>query len=456
MGFGILKNIRELLRRMLKRRFRMIFFSPDRAFTAACRKPASQKSLQAAAATKHDVRLAKEISVHENVMAFPLTEATGDHEPGIDYFGGLADPKTKMLIPEAIHRHGEVCRQSLPATYVENYIPVGCPEIRHPVLYGGILFNHFGHFIVESLSRLYAYPMVRDVDPFVMFYSQWGMPGYLENNNFVNQILTGLGIPVDKLIFVDRANKISQVIIPVQKYGFGFIRRPDERFVKFIRSFRFQHKIPEGFKKDEKIYVSRSRLRKKGRQIGEKIFEAYLEGEGYRIFYPERHTFIEQLTVYARAGKLIFAEGSALFSCMFIAEMRADVAVVCRRRDPRHSTREATDCLYGFSKTLLWIDAVRGQYQFGMDTWDALADVDWCEASRLLREHGFVQHPFRRLTDNDHLALVRAELGSYLREISGNPKFIDHMMQYKEIHPLRIDAFDSDDSQGTAEKGNPA
>lgn len=456
MGFRILTKIRELLRRMLKRRLRMIFFSPDRAFAAACRKPARRNTQAALNEISRDVQTSNSISIYENVMAYPLTETISENEPGLHYFGGLAHPETQTLIPEANQRRGEVCRQSLPAAYVESYIPVGCPEIRQPVLYGGILYNHFGHFIVESLSRLYAYPMVRDVDPFVLFYSQWGMPGYLENNNFVNQILRGFGIPVDKLIFVDRATKISQVIIPAQKYGFGFIRRPDEMFVKFIRSFRFQHKIPEGFKTAEKIYVSRSRLRKKGRQIGEKIFEAYLEGEGYRIFYPERHTFIEQLTVYARAGKLIFAEGSALFSCMFIAEMRADVAVVCRRREPHSSTRGATDCLYGFGKTILWIDAVRGQYQFGLDTWDALADVDWCEASRLLREHGFVQHPFRRLTDDDHLALVRSELGSYLREISGHPKFIDHMMQYKEIHPLRIDPFDSDDSQGGAEKGNPA
>jgi hypothetical protein len=438
----VLRRIYEFLRRILKRRFGLIFFSPAGALKAAGLKPASQNTLAALKTTGRDVRLAKEISIHENVISYPLTEAMSESDPGIHYFGGLANPATQTLIREAIHCRGAAGTQTLPMTSIEKYSSGNCLEIRQPVLYGGILFNHFGHFILESLCRLYAYPTVREIDPFVLFHSQWGPPRYLEKNNFVNQILTGLGIPVDRLIFVERVAKISKVIIPTQKYGFGFTRKPDELFVKFVGSFRFKHKVPGGLEKAEKIYVSRSNLQNKGRQIGEKIFEAYLAGEGYRIFYPEQHTFIEQLTVYACAGRLIFSEGSALFSCIFLTDMKADVAVVCRRRDPHHSTRGATDCLHGFGKNILWIDAVRGQYQFGLDTWDALADIDWCEVSRLLREHGFVNNLFQLLTDDDHLALVRSELRKYLREISGNPKFINHMMSFKETHPLRIEPFD--------------
>lgn len=450
----ILRRIYEFLRRILKRRFRMIFFSPDRALKAACRKPASQNTIVVFKSAGQDVRLAKEISIYENVISYPLTQTTSETDPGIHYFGGLANPETQTLIREAIHCYGAAYSQSLPTTSVEKYSPDNCLEIRQPVLYGGILFNHFGHFILESLCRLYAYPMVREIDPFVLFYSQWGPPRYLEKNNFANQIFTGLGIPVDRLIFVDQVAKISEIIIPAQKYGFGFTRQPDELFVKFVRSFRFQHKVPKGFEKAEKIYVSRSDLQNKGRQIGEKVFEAYLAGEGYRIFYPEQHTFFEQLTVYACARRLIFSEGSALFSCMFLTDMKADVAVVCRRREPHHSTRGATDCLYGFGKNILWIDAVRGQYQFGLDTWDALADIDWCEVSRMLHEHGFVNNLSRILTDNDQLALVRSELRKYLREISGNPKFVDHMMRLKETHPLWIEPFDLVDHHEGSQKRN--
>ena len=430
----------------------MIFFSPPMALKAACRRPASPNTLTVLKSACPDVGLAKEISIHENVISYPLTQAIGENDPGILYFGGLVNPATQTLIHEAIHCRGAAYTQSLPITSIEKYFLDNCLEIQQPILFGGILFNHFGHFILESLSRLYAYPMVRKINPLVLFYSQFGPPRYLEKNNFVNQILTGFRIPLDRLIFVGQVAKISEVIIPTQKYGFGFTREPDELFVKFIRSFRFQHKLPRGFEKAAKIYVSRSNLRNKGGQIGEKIFERYLAGEGYRIFYPEQYTFFEQLTVYACAEKLIFSEGSALFSCMFLTDMKADVAVVCRRREPHHSMRGATDCLHGFGKSILWIDAVCGQYQFGLDTWDALADIDWCEVSRLLREHGFVNNLFRILTDDDHLALVRSELQNYLREISGNPKFVDHMMRLKETHPLWIEPSDLADHRDGSQK----
>lgn len=449
-----LKSIYEFLRRIFRRQLSLIFFSPARALQTARRNPAKQNTLAMLKSACGDVLLTKEISIHENIISYPLTEAINKNHPGIHYDGGLADPATQTLIHEAIHRHGAAYAQSLPMTSIEKYSSDDCLEIRSPVLYGGILFNHFGHFILESLCRLYAYPMVRKLDPFVLFYSQWGMPRYLEKNNFINQILTGLGIPVDRLIFVDKVAKIREVIIPIQKYGFGFTRRPDELFVKFVRSFRLKYKAPRGFEKAEKIYVSRSNLQSKGKQIGEKIFEAYLANEGYRIFYPEQHTFIEQLTVYACAKRVIFSEGSALFSCMFIPDMNAEIAVVCRRREPHQSMRGATDCLQGFGKNILWIDTVRAQYQFGLDSWDALADIDWYEASRLLCEHGFVDNVFQALTDDDHLALVRSELRTYLQEISGNPKFVDHMMSFKETYPLWIEPCDLVDHHDGPRKRN--
>jgi hypothetical protein len=76
----------------------------------------------------------------------------------------------------------------------------------------------------------------------------------LEKNHFVYQILTGFGIPVDRIIFVDQVAKIREIIIPTQRYGFGFIHRPDEVFIEFVKSFRFKHRLPRGYEGGKKIY----------------------------------------------------------------------------------------------------------------------------------------------------------------------------------------------------------
>lgn len=96
------------------------------------------------------------------------------------------------------------------------------------------------------------------------------------------------------------------------------------------------------------LYVSISGLRRRGTQIGEEVFERYLANEGYLVFHPEQHTLLEQLSLYARAKKIIFSEGSAILPCILLPDLEAEVAVICRRRDPRRNIRMGTDCLQGY------------------------------------------------------------------------------------------------------------
>ncbi|KQC06103.1 MAG: hypothetical protein APR62_08380 [Smithella sp. SDB] len=427
-----LKWFYECLRRIFKRRLNLFFCSPQKALKDASDIQVNQNKLLKLKSIISEADPAYSISVHENVIAYPLVSAPRNNRPGSYFFGGLANNQTQTLLDEANHYNGAAYAQSLPITYIKKWPLQNCLEINEPVLYGGLMFNHFGHFVVESLCRLYAYPIVKEFDPFVLFYTPWNQPRYLEKDNFVHQIISGFEIPIKRLILVEQTTKIREVIIPEQKYGFGFAQQPDELFVNFTRSFRFERKFPNGMKGTEKIYISRSRLQNRGRLIGEKIFEKYLIEEGYSIFSPEEHTFYEQLTLYSYAKKIIFSDGSSLLPCIFLSDLKADVAVVCRRHEPNQHMSSTAVCLQGYYKNFLWIDAVSEQYQFGLDNWNALADIDWHKASEFLLEHGFVNKPFRIMSDEEHLALVRLELKDYIRKISGNSQFVDYMMSLKE------------------------
>ncbi|MEG4810813.1 hypothetical protein QUA82_24090 [Microcoleus sp. F8-D3] len=55
------------------------------------------------------------------------------------------------------------------------------PSIEELVFFGGRLNDRFGHFLLESLSRLWAYEAFRQFDPYIFFYTPRGMPDYLEN-----------------------------------------------------------------------------------------------------------------------------------------------------------------------------------------------------------------------------------------------------------------------------------
>jgi capsular polysaccharide biosynthesis protein len=63
---------------------------------------------------------------------------------------------------------------------------------------------------------------------------------------------------------------------------------------------------------------------------GESLFEEYFISEGYKIFYPEKFDFFQQLTVYNNAKKIIFCGGSAAHACLLLPDLQADVAVILR------------------------------------------------------------------------------------------------------------------------------
>lgn len=244
------------------------------------------------------------IEIHQEVIAYPLQELNYHN-----YVGGLIDSKTNKLIKIAIFRNNknEPC-QHLSISNPQKKLSKDFPTIHNICLYGGILYNHFGHFLVESLGRLWAYEYVKELSPYICFYSSWGVPDYLNKDNYLNQVFTGFRIPIDKLIFLNDLVELKKIVIPQQK--FDYCRNPDYIFSDFIKNFSFDESVPEGFENADKIYVSRANLPFAssdncihGRAIGENYFEQYLLSNGYQIFYPELYRLFQQLTVYNNAKK---------------------------------------------------------------------------------------------------------------------------------------------------------
>ncbi|MFT3980978.1 MAG: glycosyltransferase family 61 protein [Ferruginibacter sp.] len=67
----------------------------------------------------------------------------------------------------------------------------------------------------------------------------------------------------------------------------------------------------------EKIYISRQKAGR--RKIGnEKEIEAVLLSNGFRIVYPEDHSFAESLAIYANAVALVSCHGAALTNMIFL------------------------------------------------------------------------------------------------------------------------------------------
>jgi hypothetical protein len=375
-----------------------------------------------------------QISIYRDLISFPVTIARA----GYDFEGGLVDSKSLQLVNQGILNRSNKAAQTIPPDHHGHAIFIErLPVINHTVLYGGLLLDNFGHFLLESIGRLWAYDVFKAINPYILFYTPWGIKKYKEKQNYIYQALRGFGIPVDRILFAEQIALYKTVIVPDQKYGFGLCRTPDETFLNFLDSFHIPSHSVKTVNKADRIYVSRSKLPiQLGRPLCEVFFEKYLAEQGYLIFYPEQHTLYEQIALYKTAKKIIFCDGGATYCTILLPKLVADIAIVARRRDHRGNYRDITEHFFGFKKSVLWIDEVTGQYQFGKETWDSAGEIDWHKASETLHLNGFVDATFIEPPPVEYADVKRKELLQFIQSIEHSRLFLSFMEGQKQQYPV--------------------
>ncbi|OIQ34316.1 MAG: hypothetical protein BM559_07030 [Roseobacter sp. MedPE-SWchi] len=194
-------------------------------------------------------------------------------------------------------------------------------------LWGGVLWAHFGHFLVESSSRLWALPDVEEDIRGVLFMPKRPKVGK-EVRGFQREYLSlfGTDLPIQ---VVDQPTCVEELVIPGQGFGLGKITVGTRKFRQAVHDRFATHVAPEG---PDKIYISRSKLGLgKGGLLGEEKMEALLEAEGYEIFHPQEHSLTVQVARYKAAKHVIAADGSALHLFAMVGRPEQEVAMILRR-----------------------------------------------------------------------------------------------------------------------------
>jgi hypothetical protein len=197
-------------------------------------------------------------------------------------------------------------------------------------LYGGWLRPHFGHFLLETTSRLWALDQLdRKVDSvlFVPFRGKGGRRARDRYRAFIDLLTDGVPASI-----INKPYTVDELIVLDPGFGHGPRVLGSPAFRSFIRS-RIESKIaPEG---PEKIYISRTRLLdKRGGVFGEERIEALMAENGFEIYHPQQHTIPDQLAVYRAAREVVSLDGSALHLVAFAAQPGVKVGIIMRRHAP--------------------------------------------------------------------------------------------------------------------------
>jgi len=321
----------------------------------------------------------------------------------------VVPPTDKGFVQNAgvLHSDGRPCPEG--ALWRNGRILTEAPEIPEGEmaelpgrwLWGGVLWKHFGHFLVESTSRLWALEHLDAPIDGILFVPKRvriGSEVMDYQRDFV--ALMGTKAPV---VSLDQPTRVEELIVPGQGFGLGKLIFGTQLFRDAVASRFARDVAPEGPKR---LYLSRSRFGSRtGNLLGEKALEAELVKSGYTIFHPQEHDLLTQIAHYKAADQIIAAEGSALHLLAFAARPEQHVAIVARRESP--ATRQLEKHLRSFSgvQPLTLIHLNRSWKPTGTArsrNW--MGELDMPSLQAALAEEGFIKKTKRKwkpLDEND-------------------------------------------------------
>lgn len=179
------------------------------------------------------------------------------------------------------------------------------------VIYLGNLYDHFGHFMLEHLTRTYVLGDPKYQSMKCVFVNN---RKFKEIDNYIFQFMDLLGVKRDDLIILDDSRQFKSVTIPQQSFNLPVCisREYGQIFQNMAAN------VPSGHGA-EKIYLSRTALRER-RTFNEEQIENIFRKNGYKVVHPETLSLDQQVAAVKNCKSLAGLAGSALHHSLFMPQ----------------------------------------------------------------------------------------------------------------------------------------
>lgn len=188
-------------------------------------------------------------------------------------------------------------------------------------VYAGIRLPHWGHFLLESLSRVWylagvdpAIPIIwHDIDRRETFWP------------WQSQIIDILGLGHREHCVIVEPTLVHKLIIP--EPGYTLMRSVEQEQIAAMGRLNFGEP-----RKDRRVWLSRAKL--KIRTIAEEtIIEEKLSNEGWNIISPERLSVSEQIDAISKSSVIAGFEGSAFHTLLLFNKVPAKIRMIARQKE---------------------------------------------------------------------------------------------------------------------------
>lgn len=213
-------------------------------------------------------------------------------------------------------------------------------------IYGGPIYNHFGHFMSEMIHRITLARILNPGQKIVFVAPPTTLSKIPDPPKYIEAILNFIGVNRSDYIVVNVDSTIEELFVIESGSDLG--GGPKPYYADFLRD-NYRIKDLDGFKYKyggKKLFVSRSRLNHGGGFLGEAYVEEWLGSAGFEAFFPENISFDEQVAAYSLSNEVVFSEGSAchgtellgtsaMGKCSLLGRRRSHSDVFCRVLKPR-------------------------------------------------------------------------------------------------------------------------
>lgn len=252
-------------------------------------------------------------------IVFPLElSETNMHEQ--NQFGGVCDENLKFVELSLTKR---VSPPNFASEFVDwfkganpAYTKDDLDYVDESVVFIGALPKHFGHYILEGLSRLWFLLDQQNLETYrCVCISD-------DDEDHFAEFLRLFGLPAERITRVVKPTMFKEVIVPEQSIRLhDFYTKEYKATIEKIMAN--VHPV-----QNDKVYFSKKE-RKNDRAIGERPLEHVLACNGYSVYYPERMSVGEVLSVVKGCNLFAATSGTNIHNSLFL---RHNSRMVCLSR----------------------------------------------------------------------------------------------------------------------------
>jgi len=237
----------------------------------------------------------------KNAVLLPVISHNGENLGGVLREDGEYEPASGFRALSEVDRWG--------GAYAYEKAEENTEET---VIYMGRFWKHWGHFLLDMVSRLWYIVETKEEWP-IVYDAQEDISGvYLE-------LMQLFGIRPERLVRVSVPTRFREIIIPgcSMEPGIFYSGRFKRLFDLAVKNAQADNPFCGSYA-GRKVYFTRTQLNRGiPMETGEKEIEEFFRQNGFLIIAPEKHPLKEQITMLQEAAEIACVSGTLPHNMVF-------------------------------------------------------------------------------------------------------------------------------------------